>query len=146
MKLQGDFLNFDIYPNIKTSDSLNFIYENNDKNTLIIIKNANPTNLEFLTKILTAIKFDITADILLLEISDKQQVNFSELKKSIKTNIENIILFGIETKQLDLQFRLPNYHKLIVNHINYLNAEDLTVIANNNAKKKALWTALQTMF
>jgi len=82
----------------------------------------------------------------LLEISDKQQVNFSELKKSIKTNIENIILFGIETKQLDLQFRLPNYHKLIVNHINYLNAEDLTVIANNNAKKKALWTALQTMF
>lgn len=146
MKLQRDFLNFEIYPDIKLADNLNFIYENNAKNTLIIVKDANPNNLEFLSKILTAIKYDIASDILLLEVSENQGVNFSELKKSIPSNIENIVLFGIKPEQLHLQFRLPNYYKLTINKLHFLGAEDLTMIAKNNAKKKELWTALQNMF
>ncbi len=146
MKLQSDFLNFEIYPNVIPTDKLNFIYENNSKNTLIIIKNANTTNLEFLSKILTAIKFDIENDIILLEVPDNHQINFAELKKGITTNIETVVLFGINPKQLDLQFKLPNYYKLSVNQINYLGAEDLSTIANNNSKKKELWAALQILF
>jgi hypothetical protein len=146
MKLQRDFLNFEIYPELKSADNLNFIYENNSKNTLIVLKDANSKNLEFLSKILSAIKYDITKDILLLEIADNQRVNFSELKKSIPTNIENIVLFGIKPEQLHLQFRLPNYYKLPINKLHFLAVEDLEMISKNNTKKKELWAALQAMF
>lgn len=146
MNLQRDFLDFEIYPEIKMAEGLNFIHKNNAKNTLVLIKDANSTNIEFLSKILTAIKFDIENDIILMEVRDNQEINFSELKKTISTNIDNVILFGIKPERLHLQFRLPNYYKLTVNNIHYLGAEDLTAISKNNAKKKELWTALQTMF
>lgn len=144
--LLSDFLKFDVFPNISISEDLNFIYKNIAKKTLIVINSNDKDNLDFLTKILKAIQFDITQDVILLALDKGKVVRLTDINKNVNVLMENVLLFGVSPKMLSLQFNLPKYYDLKINDILFLGADTLSTITKNQAKKKQLWLALQKIF
>lgn len=144
--LLSDFLDFDVYPNMSNTNDLNYIHDNNAKNTLIVVHSTDIDSLEFLTKILKAINFDITQDVILLSIDKGQKVRLTDIKKNVNNSIENVLLFGISSDELGVQFNLPSYYSLKINNTNFLRADALATVSKNQTKKKQLWQSLQKMF
>lgn len=142
--LLADFLGFDVYNINNPNDNIDIIYNNDISNTIIFIKSSDKDHLDFLTKILGAIQFDITKDIVLIEKLNTEKISLINIIK--KYNINKIILFNIPQKDLGLSFQLPNYRPLKVNNSTFLLADSLNQISKNKVKKKELWTALQQMF
>lgn len=144
--LLPDFLNFDVFPNVEIDAVVNCIYEKNAKKTLIIVNNNNAEELDFLGKILKAIQYDISEDVILFPLEKEKHINLSAFNKKFPTEIDFVLLFGIEANQLDLQFKLPNYYPLKVNNMTFLSADSLASISKNKNLKMKLWGNLQQLF
>ncbi len=142
--LLPDFLNFDIYKISNNNDNIGIIYNNDVRQTLILINKPDETHLDFLSKILGAIQYDITKDVLLIAIEQKTQINLTSILKNV--DISKVILFDIAPNDVGLNCRLPNYFPLEINERSFLLADSLSQISKNKVKKKDLWIALQKMF
>lgn len=142
--LLPEFLNFDVYKITDNNDNINIIYNNDVRKTMILIKNSDEAHLEFLTKILAAVKYDISKDVLLMSIEQKKQISLTNLIKDV--DIDKVVLFDFVPKDIGLNCRLPNYFPLKMNEKTFLSADSLSQISKNKMKKKELWTALQKMF
>jgi|AntRauTorckE5430_2_1112549.scaffolds.fasta_scaffold01519_6 DNA polymerase III psi subunit len=144
--LLPDFLNFDVFPNLKVNDVVTCIYEKNAKKTLIVVNDKNAEELDFLAKILKAIQYEISEDVILFPLQKDKRINLSAFNKNLTTEIDFILLFGVEASQLDLQFKLPNYYPLKVNNMTFLSADNLASISKNKNLKMKLWQNLQQLF
>ena len=144
VNLLSDFLNFDLYPLNDNLDDANTIYNNDARQTLIVIRNTDEQHLEFLSKILSAIKYDMTQDVVLIAINPDAAIHLTQLTKTY--DVFNILLFGIQPKDIGLNGQIPNYYPISINEKRILVADALAKISTNQSKKKDLWTALQRMF
>lgn len=144
--LPPEFLNFQVYKAVDATNVINFLYTDNQKQTLIVSLNGYILEKEqiFLSKILKAIKYNIKSDVVLLTIDKTQSVCFQTLCKQF--DIKKVILFGGHPKQLRLHFNIHKYQPLQVSDYTFLWAEGLAVLMNNQNKKRQLWDNLKTVF
>lgn len=144
--LLSDFLNFDIFPSLSDTPKIELIYQGNAKNTLIVVDNNDSAQIEFLAKILKAIHYDISQDVILFPLNKESRINLTLFKKNAQTDFQAVLLFGVAPSQLDLQFKLPNYYPIKINEMTFLAADSLEIISKNQSNKKQLWQVLQQMF
>ena len=100
--------------------------------------------LDFLGKILKAVQYDITQDVLLISLPQETQIDLTKMMRDV--DISRVILFGIPLKDIGIHYNLPNYRPVTINSKTFLLAEKLGQISNNQLKKKDLWNALQKVF
>ena len=142
--LLSDFLNFDIYQLQNNADNLEIIHDNNARHTLILMNSKDKEQLDFLGKILKAVQYDITQDVLLISLPQETQIDLTKMMRDV--DISSILLFGIPLSKVGIHYNLPNYRPITINSTTYLLAEQLGQISKNQMKKKELWTALQKVF
>ena len=142
--LLSDFLNFDIYQLQNNADNLEIIHDNNARHTLILMNSKDKEQLDFLGKILKAVQYDITQDVLLISLPQETQIDLTKMMRDV--DISRVILFGIPLKDIGIHHNLPNYRPVTINSKTFLLAEKLGQISNNQLKKKDLWNALQKVF
>ena len=144
--LLSDFLDLDIFPSLSDTPKIELIYQGNAKNTLIVVDNNDSAQIEFLAKILKAIHYDISQDVILFPLNKESRINLTLFKKNAQTDFQAVLLFGVAPSQLDLQFKLPNYYPIKINEMTFLAADSLEIISKNQSNKKQLWQVLQQMF
>lgn len=105
---------------------------------------SNPLLREFLTKILQAVKTNLSEDVWVLDVTQEGMPHWAELSKTVRC--QKAIIFGIAPAQLGLHLRLPIYECTEFRGCNILLADSLEAINADNGKKKYLWRELQTMF
>lgn len=118
----------------KVDASIVVFYRNND--TLL-----DENKYEFLSKMLQAVKVNIT-DILL--INHKADLNLIELNKIV--NAETIFLFDINPLEVGVQKQTEFYKINTFNNFKYVFGEDLGTIEKNVNSKKAIWAVLKSIF
>jgi hypothetical protein len=130
--------------------SLSWLGSNN-KHISIIVNNENAIHLqdellEILSAILSACKLNL-ADVAIVNTA-AQQVMDNELRKELSPDV--VLLFGVETKTIDLPFSIPMYKTQSFNNCTYLQAAPLQTMkgASNDAKleKTKLWFCLKAIF
>ncbi len=139
-------------------DSENFhsiVSGNNQRHILVGFLNEQRDELEvFVKKIISAAKIDLENDCLILMAhpdtvgrGDADIVSlpsFSQLRSQHK--IEKVVLFGIKGKDMGFNIETPLYIPFEFNYCQFLFADKLSAIENSMERKKALWSALQTLF
>lgn len=106
-------------------------------------------NLAYLKKILAAAKIDLDNDTYCLALSKEEQLQLD--KRQFAHEIKHVLLFGVQPKQLSLNFILPPYQVKLYQKETYLIVDALELIqeerqAGNNKKAGALWLALKQIF
>ncbi len=102
----------------------------------------NPEEEALLSKILGAVKLRID-DVELVNIHNHRDTLVEILKDKL---VNQIISFGIELRDLDIQIPLEAYRITRAEGIDILLADSLFELQLNTDKKKMLWQALQGMF
>lgn len=98
---------------------------------------------DFLSGILTACNLSM-ADIALVNTSENVSFTHEDIKRELQA--EKIILFGINTADLQLPFQFPHYQVQQFNSQLYLSAPELSLLENNKSEKAKLWQCLKTIF
>lgn len=144
--LNSDFFDTKLFVVKNTDNTLKNASGSNQKKLCIVCRTdeASSQELEFLKKILSAVKYDLKEDVLLVNITQNQDLGFN----AIRTNheIKDAIIFGINPQNLGLHFKANLYQPFSCNQCRFLFAHSLKEIANKKEWKGALWTALQEMF
>jgi len=99
---------------------------------------------QLLEKILTAAKFNVAEDVLLLNLPSKESFSFTALKG--KVEIKEVLLFGVDPKLLGLNFDQAYYQPFEHLNCRYLFADDLSKISTNQQLKGNLWNCLKEMY
>jgi len=102
----------------------------------------NPEEEVLLSKILSAVKLRLE-DVDLVNVHNHRDSLVDILKDKL---VNQIISFGIELRDLDIQIPLEAYRVTRVEGIDILLADSLFELQLNTDKKKMLWQALQAMF
>lgn len=102
--------------------------------------------IDFLAKILQAIKLDLNQDTLF--INRNQGESFQMVKMLEERAIQQVLLFGIPPQDLGIRFALPPYHNIPHRGVHYLWADALPAIfaerqAGGKAMSAKLWKAIQ---
>ena len=110
---------------------------------------ASNNNLDYLKKILGAAKIELENDTYFVALSHEEELQLD--KRQFPTEIKYILMFGVQPKQLSLNFILPPYQVKVYQGETYLVVDALGLIqeerqAGNNKKAAALWLALKQMF
>lgn len=128
-------------PDVKNSD---LQFSGNGKHKLLIVINHTENNSgpkEFLKKILNAKKINLEEDVHLLAIDGDEDLSFFNI--SLEKEIDQIILFGINTKQLGFNISLKKYQTEKVNGITMLFGDEITKIEKEESLKRLLWGCLK---
>ena len=144
--LNGQFFDTKLFVIDDTDETLKNTTGSNQKKLCIVCKTeeVSSEDLEFLKKILSAVKYDLKEDVLLVSITQNQALGFSSIRTN--HNIKDAIIFGINPQSLGLHFKVNLYQPFSCNQCRFLFAHSLKEIANKKEWKGALWTALQEMF
>ncbi len=105
--------------------------------------------LDFLKKILIAVKFDLEEDTAYLDFNATAPINVASLA-AINAS-KTVICFGFALPQLGFHFEIPNYYPFKHQGTTYLFVDDLLAIyeerqAGGKKLSGALWKCLQEMF
>jgi len=100
----------------------------------------------FLAKILSAIKFELSKDALLLELTNKDKWSFMDLCHMADKPIEKAIFFGQSPNEVGLNIVAQKYTLVHVGGKTLMFADSLTKISEDATVKKLLWGQLQVMF
>lgn len=144
--LPKEFTNFKIYPEL-TATAPSCVYTQNDKETLIVyIKNTEKEDemLVFLTKIFKAVQYSLESDVILIGIDPNQPQTLSDLTNG--KEVKKIVGFGLNNETLSIAAKLAFYTPTALGKYQFLLADKLETLMKNNAKKRQLWTCLQSMF
>lgn len=143
--LLPDFLDFEVYPFDETAWK-DVCSGENEKSLLVVLneKQASETAIAFLTKILSAAKFDLKKDVLLCQLPDNTDIPFQSICNH--NAIKHIILFDVNQKKIALNINLPIYQPVQWNDYQVLKVESLSKIEQTKALKGGLWNALKAMF
>ena len=80
---------------------------------------------------------------LFIDVS-KQKERFSELKKSVA--IEKCFLFGVNEKEVGINFDIPLYQLTTITSIEFLKVDAPEILEVDKKLKNLLWTQLQISF
>ena len=146
--LNSGFLDMKIFPHTEPEVLLKQAEGKNAKGLLVVIfeDETRPELLPFLSKILSAVQYDLTQDAQLLKITDKTVFSLMSLNNEAKDGIQQVIFFGQTPKQVGLNLNIQKYQPLSVAGKNILFADDLAVIHDDSNLKKSLWMSLKAMF
>lgn len=100
--------------------------------------------LSYLSKILNAVGFELSQDIILLNLPQKSQCSLAATIRQY--NIHTVILFGLTPESVGLQIQSRLYQPISVAEVKFLFADVLSGINGNDAKRSALWLALKQIF
>ena len=142
--MQHPFFDFKI---ITVSDPKNIIDQcsgNAQKGIFICYPTTDESMANFLTKILSAVKLNLKADVLILTKTPDNDFSFSPLAKEL--GIQKAIFFGQSPQTVGLQINCPKYQPFQLNDCLFLFADDLASISANQQLKKLLWNALKEIF
>ena len=144
--LSNQFLDYSVIPLQNVDEVINSCIGSNQKK-LLVVYNSNNTkteSIEFLKKILTAAKFDIKDDILLLGTTSKR--GFSFISMRTKVAFDNILVFGYPPSYLGLNIELNAYQPIHFNDCGFLFADDLEMLQSDKQSKGALWLGMKELF
>ncbi|MDJ1500063.1 hypothetical protein [Xanthocytophaga agilis] len=120
----------------KNRNQVVIIYNNIQGNFLI------PEDKDLLGKILSSVKLRLE-DVDLVNANTQRDTLIEILKDKV---VNQIISFGIEFRELDIQIPLEAYKTASVEGVDILLVDSLFELQLNTDKKKLLWKCLQTMF
>jgi DNA polymerase III psi subunit len=102
-----------------------------------------PAEEALLIKILQSVGLQLD-EVDLVNLNNIKRINYVDILKEKELN--QLISFGIDLRELDLQIPLLAYEVKKVEGIALLLADSLTELEINTDKKKMLWKALKQMF
>lgn len=144
--LSSDFIDFQIFafPDGKNTSNQSTVM--NQGSTLIVMPSTEneESQVNFLSKILSAVKLELSKDVTLIKATPKDRFSFINLKT--KSKIDKVILFGIQPKHLGINIDIKAYIPTTFQDCTFLLAHDLGAIEADTNKKKALWTCLQDIY
>jgi hypothetical protein len=150
---QGTFLDFSVIPLKEPLEILEKCNGGNQKKLLVVFNENEESEerLAFLKKILTAAKFDMKEDILLLKTTKKEAFSFISLRTKVAQThpsggINNLLVFGFEPKHFGLNLDVQKYIPFHFYESGFLFADGLSMIENDKALKGALWTGMKKLF
>jgi hypothetical protein len=73
-----------------------------------------------------------------------QKVRFSGIKKALE--IRKCFLFGVDEKEVGINFDIPPYHLTALASVEFLKADAPEKLESDKHLKNKLWTQLQTAF
>jgi DNA polymerase III psi subunit len=110
---------------------------------VILVNNISEADKVLLSKILVAVKLDLSK-VDLVELSLLKTMN---VKTALSQNlISHFITFGIPMPNVKLEIPLMAYQIKEIKSIRFLFSDELKNLHQDVEKKKALWKALQEMF
>ena len=124
---------------------------NNKRNISIIVKDADAIHLQdeqldILSAILSACKLNL-ADVAIIN-THQQTVNDARLREQL--NPSAVLLFGVETTNIELPFSIPDYKVQPFNNCAYLQSAPLEKMKGNSndakLEKSKLWVCLKNLF
>lgn len=118
--------------------------ENKKGLLLALSEPLTPALVEFLSKILKAIHYDLQQDTLSLPLTEGEAFWFSDLAR--KKDVQRAIFFGVSPKQAGLNLIALPYLPLTLLQKNLLFVEPLSTIEQNPDLKRKLWAALKEIF
>lgn len=121
----------------------NFEGENNRNILIVIEKDLEIHEREFLEKILTALKLNLR-DTAILSINQFPNIAFIDIQKYFSP--KKIISFGILPKKIGINSIIPIYQTKKLESCSFLLANNLKVISEKEDEKKELWQQLKNMF
>ncbi len=142
--MQHPFLDFKIIALTDTKNITNQCSGNAEKGIFICYSTTDESMVDFLAKILSAVKLDLNKDVLVLSKTMDNNFSFSGLAKEL--SIQKAIFFGIAPQTIGLQINCPKYKPFELNDCLFLFADELTTISASQQLKKSLWMALKEVF
>ena len=144
--LSNQFLDYSVIALQDVEEVINNCTGSNQKK-LLVVYNSNNTkteSIEFLKKILSAAKFDIKDDILLLGTTSKQGFSFISMKT--KVAFDNLLVFGFPPSYFGLNIAISSYQPIHFNNCGFLFADDLEILESDKQLKGALWLGMKELF
>lgn len=140
------FYDFQVYQSSSIQIPEEALKGKNEKGLLLVAKEEDfsAENLQFLTKIIAAVKYELEIDTLRLNIPKDQNYGINELLKQEQT--KHIIVFGVNPKDLGLSIETIIYQPISINKKTILITHPLEKIKQSQELKKALWASLQQIF
>jgi len=118
------------------------------KKVLILVDNSEAIylpdeELQFLLGILSACKLTME-DVSIANLQKNNGLTYTTISKELKPAV--VLLFGIETEQIELPLSFPAYQVQKYNQHTFLCAPPLATLQKNVEEKKLLWKSLQQIF
>lgn len=142
--MDASFLDFSIIDLLDTSVVISQCEGPSQSSIFVCCREADPVNIEFLKKILSAVQIDLDKEVSLLKITHPHGFSFSQLQST--KAFKKALIFDFPPSFLGLQLNLQKYQPFTLNGCTLLFADPLQDISNNKMMKTALWTALKAMF
>ena len=142
--MQHSFLDFKIFALSNTKDIINQCSGNAQKGIFICYPTSDEGMVDFLTKILSAVKLDLKTEVFVLTKTPDNNFSFSTFAKEV--GIQKAILFGLSPQTIGLQINCPKYQPFKLNDCLFLFADELANISAQQSLKKLLWAALKEVF
>lgn len=144
--LSAGFLDFQIFAHPEPKNEEFTLDQSQQFSTLVVyqVESDSEALEKFLSNILTAAKLDMSKDVLLYKSTVKNE--FSFIRTKTKSNIEQVIIFGIHPKKLGINLDMKLYTPIDFQDCTFLLANSLSDIKNDQTKKKLLWTCLQEIY
>ncbi len=144
--LHTQVFDFTIFPLEEVREAIKNAVGSNQKKLAVVLEASTDSkeNLEFLSKILAAIKVDMANDVLLLKITPQRGFSFAELKALCP--VEYLLGFGGHPTQCGIHALIEPYRGTSLLNTQILWADSLDKIAQQQDLKKALWLQLKEMF
>lgn len=111
-----------------------------DRLCVIVTKEDFMVNEIFLSKILSAIKYDLSSNVRLVQFPTAKQI---KLDSAHIADVKEIICFGVSPAQISMNASFRANQIYSTESFNILLTHSLKKLSGDLSKKKALWTALQ---
>jgi len=133
---------------IKTKETILKSLGGNQKNILVVVKNANITylpdeDLEFLTNILKACKLNLE-DVAIVNTNNNPGEGYREYLKNWSSKI--VLLFGVDPVSFDLPVNFPEFQVQSLTNTKFLYSPSLNECRTDKLLKSKLWVSLQRIF
>ncbi len=141
------FLNFEMYDHIDKEKAIKSLVGDNLKGILIVLpKEEYIEKEEFLSKIMSSVKIEVNQDCCTLPVEDGDVVIISQLFG--KKEINNVLVFGLDTKQIGLNYDAPLYKPIKIIGRMFITGHSLYHLDKNENKqdKLKLWNTLKAIF
>lgn len=120
----------------------------NLKKILIVVSHKHipflpDTELNFLTKLLSACSFSLS-DVAILNYASEKKIPFTEHILSLQSKY--VLFFGLTPSDLDLPVLFPHFQIQAFNQVTYLGSPSLGDIEHDVSQKKKLWECLKKIF
>ena len=121
---------------------------NNEKKVLIVVNNPEAAflteaELAFLTKVLGACGLNM-AHVAIVNWNNLAAKDYKSLLETLES--KTVLLFALDAETFGLPIRFPHFQIQRFDQCIYLQAPALSIIEDDVASKKQLWTSLKTLF